>query len=63
MSNSALEKPMENIRTNNDIKLVPKEKRRNCVVPQPNCKSTRWFSENLLAIEMAKNQVTMNKLV
>ena len=30
---------------------------------EPNYYTTKWFSENLLAIEMSKTEVEMNKLV
>ena len=46
-----------------DIKLVATDKRRNQLVSQPNYLQTRWFSENLLAIEMKKTKVKMNKPV
>ena len=30
-------------------------------MPEPNYHTTKWFSENLLAIEMKKTKVKMNK--
>ena len=50
---------MENLRKHRDIKLVTTDKRRNRLVSEPNY-HTR-FSENLLAIEMKKTKVKMNK--
>ena len=38
-----------------DIKLVTTEARRNCLVPEPNYQTTKFFSENFLAIEMKKS--------
>ena len=52
---------MENMRKHRNIKLVTKDKRRNCLVSEPNYHTTKWFSENLLAIEMKKTKVKMNK--
>ena len=46
---------MENVRKYRDIKLGTTEKRRNQLVSEPNYYTTKWFSENLLAIEM-KNE-------
>ena len=54
---------MENMRKHRDIKLVTTEKRRNCLVPEPNYHSIKLFKENLLAIEMRKTETFMNKLV
>ena len=52
---------MENVRKHGDIKFVTKDKRRNRLVSEPNYHTTKWFSENLLAIEMKKIKVKMNK--
>ena len=54
---------MENVRKYRDIKLVTTDKRRNQLVSEPNYHTTKWFSENLLAIEMKKIKVKMNKPV
>ena len=63
MNNAVLGKTMENVRKNRDIKLVTTDKRRNQLVSEPNYHTTKWFSENLLAIEMKKTKVKMNKPV
>ena len=52
---------MENVRKHRDIKLVTKNWRRNQLVSEPNYHTIKWFSENLLAIEMKKTKVKMNK--
>ena len=52
---------MENVRNHRDIKLVTTDKRRNQLVSEPNYHTTKLFSENLLAIEMKKTKVNMNK--
>ena len=61
MNNSVFGKTMENVRKHEDIKLVTTYKRRNQLVT--NYRTTKWFSENLLAIEMKKMKVKMNKPV
>ena len=63
MNNAVFGKTMENVRKHRDVKLVTTDKRRNYLVSQPNYRTTRWFSENLLVIEMNKIKVQMNKPV
>ena len=52
---------MENVRKYKDIKLFTTKRRRNYLVSEPYYCSTRFFTENLLAIEMKKTQITMNR--
>ena len=54
---------MENVRKHRDIKLVTTDKRRNQLVSEPNYHRTKWFSEDLLAIEIKKTKVKLNKPV
>ena len=61
--NNVFGKIMENVKKHRDIKLVTTDKRRNQLVSEPNYHATKWFSENLLAIEMRKTEVKMNKPV
>ena len=63
MNNSVFGKTMENVRKYRDIKLVTTDKRRNQLVLEPNYHTIKCFSENLLAIEMKKTKVKMNKLI
>ena len=63
MNNSVLGKTMENVRKHKDIKLVTTDKRRNQLVSEPNYHTTKWFSENLLAIKFKKTKVKMYKPV
>ena len=63
MNNSGFGKTMDNIRKHTDIKLVRTDKRRNQLVSQPNYHTTKWFSENLLVVEMKKTKVKMYKPV
>ena len=48
------EKTMENVRKHRGIKLVTTERKRNCLVSQPNYHTTKFFTENLLAIEIKR---------
>ena len=61
MNNAVLGKTMENIRKHRDIKLVTTDKRRNQLASEPNYHTTKYFSENLLEIEMKKTKVKMIK--
>ena len=61
MNNAVFGKTMKNVGKYRDIKLVTTDKRRNQLVTEPNYHTTKWFSENLLAIEMKKAKVKMNK--
>ena len=63
MNNGVFEKTMENARKHRNIKLVTTERRKNYLVLEPNYHTTRFFKENLLAIEMGKTQILMNKPV
>ena len=63
MSNAVFGKTMENVRKHRDIKLVTTDEKRNKLVSETNYQATKCFSENLLAIEMKKTKVKMNKPV
>ena len=63
MKNSVFGKTMENVRKYRDIKLVTTDVKRKKLVLEPNYHSTKRFSENLLAIEMKKTKVKINKPV
>ena len=63
MNNAVFGKTKKNVRKHRDIKLVTTDKRRNQLVSELNYHTTKWFSENLLAIEMKKTKVKMNKPV
>ena len=63
MTSSVFGKTSEKVRKHKDIKLVTKDKRRNQSVSEPNHHTTKFFSENLLAIEMKKIKVKLNKPV
>ena len=61
MNNSVFGNTMENVRKHRDIKLVTRDKRRNLLVSEPNYHTIKWFSEDLIATEMKKTKVKMNK--
>ena len=56
-------KTIENARKYRDIKLVTTEKRRNYLVSESNYHSTKFFTENVLAIEVRTTQNMINKPV
>ena len=61
MCNAVFDKTMQNVRSEKDIKLVTTDAQRNKLVSQPNFYSSKSFSNNLLATEMKKVKVEMNK--
>ena len=63
MNNSVFGKTMENVRKHTDIKLVTTDNRRNQLVSEPNYYTTKWYSKNLLAVEMKRIKIKMNKPV
>ena len=63
MNNAVFGKTMENVRKHRNIKLVTTNEKRNKLVSEPNYYTTKRFSENLIAIEMKKTKVKMNKPV
>ena len=63
MNNEVFRIAMENFRKHRDIKLVTTEKRKKYLVSVPDYQTTKFFTENLLAIEMKKTQIHMNKRV
>ena len=54
INNAIFWKTMENVRRHRNIKLVTTEMRRNNLVSEPNYHTTKFFTENLLAIEIKK---------
>ena len=54
MNNAVFGKTMENVRKHRNIKLVTTKQRRNYLVSEPNYYTTKFFTENLLAVEMRK---------
>ena len=63
MNNAVFGKTMGNVWKHRDIKLVTTERRRNYLVSEPNYQTKKFFTENLLAIEMKKTEILINKPV
>ena len=63
MNNAVFGKTMENVRKHRNIKLLTTERRKNYLLSEPNYPTTKFFSENLLVIEMKKTQILLNKPV
>ena len=63
MNNDVFGRTMENVIKFRNIKLVTTDKGRNQLVSEPNYHTTKYFPENLMAIEMKKTKVKMNKLI
>ena len=63
MNNVVFGKTIENIRKHRDTKLVTTEGRRNYLVSESNYQTTKFFTENLIAIEMKNMEILMNKPV
>ena len=63
MNKPVLGKTMQKGRKHRDIKLVTPKYRRNYLESKPNYHTTKFFTENLLAIEMRKAEKLINKPV
>ena len=63
MNNVVFDKTMGNVRKHIDIKLVITERTKNYLVFEQNCHTTTKISGNLLATEMKKTQILLNKTV
>ena len=50
MNNVVFGKPIENVRTHRDIKLLSTERRNNYLVSEPNFHTTKFFTEKLLEV-------------
>ena len=61
MKNAVFGKTMDNVRKHRDIKLFTSERRRSYLVSEPNQHATKFFSKNLLAMEMKKTEIILNK--
>ena len=54
MNNTVFGRTMENVRKHRDVKLVTAERKTNYLVSEPNYRTTKFSTENLLAIEIKK---------
>ena len=63
MNNVVFGKTMGNVRKLSDKKVVTTERIRNYLVSEPNYHTTKFFTGNVLAIEMKETGILMNKPV
>ena len=63
MNNANFWKTMKNAMDNRDMKLITTKARRNYLVSTLKYQTTKMFSEHLLAIEMKRTQIIINKPV
>ena len=63
MNNAVFGKSMENVRKIRNIKLVTTGRRKNYLVPESICDTKNFLTEKLLATEMRKTKILMNKPV
>ena len=61
MNNVVFGKTMKNVRKHRDVKHVIRERRKNYLVSKLNYHTTKFFTENLLAIEMKKRKKKYQK--
>ena len=61
INNAVFGKTVENV--SKHIKIVTTERIRNYLVPEPNYHTTKFFTEYLLAIELKKTEIIINKPV
>ena len=61
INNAVFGKTMKNVRKHRDIRLVTTDRRRIQLTSESNYHTTKYFSEDLMATEMKKTKVKMNK--
>ena len=61
MCSAVFGKSMDQVRNHKDIRLVTTDKQRCQLVSEPNYPTTKRFSKDLIAIEMKKTEIKMNK--
>ena len=63
MNNLVFGRTMENVRKHRDIKPATTERRKNYLVSERITHTTKLFTKSLLAREMRKTKILMNKFV
>ena len=63
LNHAVFRKTMKNVRNHRDVYLVTTDTRRNYLVSKPNYRTTKHFSNNLLATEMKRTYTLMNSPV
>ena len=56
-------KTIETVRKHRDIKVIATKVNKKYLVSEPSYHTTKFFSENLLAIKIKRTQIYMNKPV
>ena len=63
MNNAVFGKTTENVRKHRNIRLVTEDKQRKRLVSKPNYHTCKHFDEDLMAIEMNKITILLNKAI
>ena len=63
MNNAVFRKTMENVRKHRNIKLLTRKMIRHYLVSEPNYQTTKFSTKKLLAVELRKTQIPINKPV
>ena len=61
INNAVFGETMENVKKHRNFKLVTKERRKNYLVSEQIITLQSFFTKTLLAIEMRKTEILMNK--
>ena len=62
MNNAVFGKTMKNVRKHRDIKLATPERRRNCLVSEPNYHTTKFFRRKLISNRNKKKKKKKRRL-
>ena len=63
MNNAVFRKTIENVGKHRDIKLVITKRRRNYLLSESNYHTTNFLTEDILAVDIKKTEIIMNKPV
>ena len=63
MNNAVFRKTIENVGKHKDIKLVITKRRRNYLLSESNYHAIKFLADDILAIDMKKTEIIMNKPV
>ena len=63
MNNAVFRKTIENVGKHKDIKLVITKRRRNYLLSESNHHAIKFLTDDILAIDMKKTEIIMNKPV
>ena len=63
MNSAVFGKTMKNVKKHRNIKIITRERPKKYLVSEQNYHTTKFFTENVLAVEMRKSQILMNKSV